>query len=85
MSNSKPGIAALAVKLGKVGLVSIAPSGSAGMWQVSAKIIDVRKNFGRTDYLVEPVLPATGPAVWIESGRVCDIGGGPHAANESKT
>ena len=75
MGNSKLGIAALAANLGKIGLVSIAPSGSGGTWQVPAKIIDVRQNFGRTDYLVEPVEPATGSAVWIESVRVREIGG----------
>ena len=61
-------LSSIAAMIGKTGLVSVSAS-NKGSWGVAAVVKDVRSSFGRTDYLVEPLAPNTGPAVWVESIR----------------
>jgi hypothetical protein len=65
MSNNLSPIAGM---IGKKGFVAVSAS-NKGAWKVAAIIKDVRSSFGRTDYLIEPVAPSTGPAVWVEAVR----------------
>lgn len=41
--------------LGKVGSLAVKGIGKAGTLQVDVRIVDVREQFGRVNYLVEPV------------------------------
>lgn len=39
-------------------------------WTVPVRAIDAKNAYGRDRLLVEPVEPARGPAIWVDSDRV---------------